>query len=66
MQVEAKKANRTIRPSPGGLALSADRIRDYVLRLKTTSIHTAKFAETLSVLLELVKHEKETAERLQD
>ena len=32
-------------------------MKDYILRLKTTSIHTAKYAETLSVLYELVKYE---------
>ena len=33
------------------------KLKDYILRLKTTSIHTAKYAETLAVLYELVRYE---------
>ena len=42
-KIDAKKVNRTIRPNLSGINLSADKIKDYVLRLKTTSIHSAKF-----------------------
>ena len=50
----------------GGLTVTNEKLKDYILRLKTTSIHTAKYAETLSVLLELTDHEKQTAERTGD
>lgn len=47
-------------------SLSNDKLKDYILRLKTTSIHTAKYAETLAVLLELVKFELDSANQTQN
>lgn len=43
--------------------MTSEKLGDYILRLKTTSIHTVKYAETLNILLELVRYEQETAER---
>ena len=40
--------------------MSNDKLKDYILRLKTTSIHTTKYAETLAILLELVRYELDT------
>jgi hypothetical protein len=39
-------------------------VSDYFIRLKTTSIHAEKYAETLDVLLDLYKNEQAEAKRL--
>ena len=43
----------------GPLVLPNERLTDYVLRLKTTSINNEKLAETLEILNELLKSEIE-------
>ena len=49
---------------PGGpLVLPNERLTDYILRLKTTSINNEKLAETLEVLNELLKNEIEAAQK---
>ena len=48
------------------ISVSNEKLKDYILRLKTTSIHTAKYAETLNVLMEILQFEEETAERTQN
>ena len=40
-----------------------ERLTDYILRLKTTSINNEKLAETLEVLNELLKNELDAASK---
>ena len=47
----------------GPLIGSNERLTDYILRLKTTSINNEKLVETLEVLNELLKGELEEAEK---
>ena len=47
----------------GPLIGSNERLTDYILRLKTTSINNEKLVETLEVLNELLKGEIEEAEK---
>ena len=47
----------------GPLIGSNERLADYILRLKTTSINNEKLVETLEVLNELLKGEIEEAEK---
>ena len=49
---------------PGGpLVLPNERLTDYILRLKTTSINNEKLAETLEILNELLKSELDAASK---
>lgn len=49
---------------PGGpLVLPNERLTDYILRLKTTSINNEKLAETLEILNELLKSEIDAASK---
>ena len=59
----ALKAQRKLKPLQKTEAVTADKLRNYILRLKTTSVHSSKYAETLSVLLELIRREREAADR---
>lgn len=63
---EALKAQRKIKPTSIGQHVTNEKLRDYILRLKTTSIHSAKYAETLNVLIEIMQYEEETAARQPD
>ena len=55
-------ANSTAVPG-GPLVLPNERLTDYILRLKTTSINNEKLAETLEILNELLKDEVEASEK---
>ena len=45
------------------MSIAPEKLKDYILRLKTTSIHSVKQAENLSVLLELCRYEHDQADR---
>ena len=58
VQNASLKAQRKLKPVTGGsAALTNEKLKDYILRLKTTSIHTAKYGETLNALLQLALNE---------